>query len=250
MSTQALSTPKPGERRQSTRTIHAMLGAQSVIVVLLSINRLSSLALGYVLPNEFLRWVDLNNMLVLPLASVVASYLLMRHMAARHDPERRESREGVVLSLGFLVGVYLLAASYGNHEVTNYLNSRFCIGQASSRLCEIVVFNDDEFSHWVFFTGFVMVNGVLMLWQVLFPHTGRVTGADHALLVFNGLFIALGIFANLGFEVIGLDLYVVALLAVLSLGLLRQRGAQPLLIYYATAYCVGLALTGAYKALG
>ena len=49
------------------KKIHLLLGGQSLIIVLLSINRLSTLTLGYVHPNEFLRWVDLNNMLVLPL---------------------------------------------------------------------------------------------------------------------------------------------------------------------------------------
>ena len=51
---------------------HWLLAVQSLVIVFLSINRLSPLALGYVHPNEFLRWVDLNNMLFLPLASVLS----------------------------------------------------------------------------------------------------------------------------------------------------------------------------------
>jgi hypothetical protein len=38
-------------------------------VVLVSLNRLGSWADGYVAPNQFLRWVDLNNM-VLALVSL------------------------------------------------------------------------------------------------------------------------------------------------------------------------------------
>ena len=41
--------------------IHALLGIQSLLAILVSINRLGTWILGYVLPNEFLRWVDLNN---------------------------------------------------------------------------------------------------------------------------------------------------------------------------------------------
>ena len=37
-----------------------------VVVVLVSVNRLSALTLSYVAPNQFLRWVDLINMLPLP----------------------------------------------------------------------------------------------------------------------------------------------------------------------------------------
>jgi len=241
---------------------HALLAVQSVVVILVSINRLSTLTLGYVLPNEFLRWVDLNNMLLLPLISLVAFYLLKKQMeltptgSLLHSAERRGAGEGrgkgwpLALNLIFIVGVYLLGAGYGDHEVTNYLHARFCATGEASALCRIVVFNDDEFSHWVFFAGFVLVNAALMFLQVVFPRPGKLNARDAALLVLNGLFIGAGIFANLAFEVIGLDLYVVALLAVIAVVLLWRRGAQPLFIYYSTAYVLGLVGTFIYKALG
>ena len=58
------------------KRIHSLLAVQSVVAILVSINRLGTWTLGYVLPNQFLRWVDFNNMLVLPLISLVAFYLL------------------------------------------------------------------------------------------------------------------------------------------------------------------------------
>jgi hypothetical protein len=112
-----------------------------------------------------------------------------------------------------------------------------------------VIFNDDEFSHLLFFSGFVIVNASILLLQMVFPHPGCLTGLDMALLALNGLFIGLGIFANLAFEEIGLDLYVVGLLAALSLALLWWRGRQPLPIYYTVAYRLGLLLTALYKEL-
>lgn len=235
----------------SLRTTHLLLGVQSLVVILVSINRLSSLTTGYVAPNEFLRWVDLNNMLILPLISTVAFYLLIKHMEI--PGPTRDGRVHTVLNLLFIVGVYLLAASYGDHEVTNYLHQRFCLldnptlGGPTSALCRIVIFNDDEFSHWVFFTGFVLINAGVMLYQVVFPHSTNLGRGDIVGLMINGLFIGAGIFANLAFEVIGLDLYVVALLAVLSFYLLWRKGAQPLFVYYATAYGLGLVATFLYK---
>jgi len=83
--------------------------------------------------------------------------------------------------------------------------------------------------------------------QTLFPWRGPITRRDVVLLVLNGLFIGLGVFANLAFEEIGLDLYVVALLAILAVGLLWRYGRQPLLLYYTTAYVFGLVATGLYK---
>ena len=70
---------------------------------------------------------------------------------------------------------------------------------------------------------------------------------DKVGIVINSLFIALGIFANLAFEPIGLDLYIVALLAVVSIGLLWRKGQQPLFLYYGVAYTLGLVATGIVK---
>jgi hypothetical protein len=220
------------------KRIHALLAVQSVLAILVSINRLGTWTLGYVLPNEFLRWVDFNNMLALPLVSLVALYLLKK--AIEYDSPVRESRAHIAWNLVFIIGLYLTAASYGDHEVTNYLHIRFCLDDATSDLCRIVIFNDDEFSHWVFFTGFVMVNAAILFLQVLFPHRENLSGRDVALLLLNSLFLGLGVFANLGFEEIGLDLYVVALLAVVSTFLLWKRGRQPMSIYYTAAYWLGL----------
>ena len=221
------------------RRIHSLLAVQSIVATLVSINRLGTWTLGYVLPNEFLRWVDFNNMLVLPLVGLVAFYLLKKTI--EYDSPAREGHSHLALNLGFIVGVYLLAAGYGDHEVTNYLHARFCLSDSTSDLCRIVIFNDDEFSHWIFFTGFVMVNAALLFLQNLFPHKEQLAGKDVALLVANSIFLAAGILANLGFEEIGLDLYVIFLLAIISAYFLWQHGRQPLFVYYTAAYWMGLA---------
>jgi len=220
------------------KRIHLLLAVQSVVAILVSINRLGTWTLGYVLPNEFLRWVDFNNMLILPLISLVAFYLLKKTI--EYNSPAREGRAHIAWNLVFIIGLYLLGASYGDHEVTNYLHHRFCLDDTTSDLCRIIIFNDDEFGHWVFFTGFVMVNGALLILQNIFPYGDQLTSADVGLLSFNALFLGAGILANLGFEEIGLDLYVVALLAILSAYLLWRRGRQPLFIYYAVAYWLGL----------
>ena len=220
------------------KRIHSLLAVQSVVAILVSINRLGTWTLGYVLPNEFLRWVDFNNMLVLPLISLVAFYLLKKTI--EYDSPAREGRTHLALNLVFIIGLYFLGASYGDHEVTNYLHTRFCLEDTASDLCRIVIFNDDEYSHWVFFMGFVLVNASLLFLQNVFPYKEKLTATDVGLLVVNALFLGAGILANLGFEEIGLDLYVVAVLAILSAYLLWRRGKQPLFIYYTAAYWLGL----------
>jgi hypothetical protein len=236
------------------RIIHLLLSLQTLVIILGSLNRLGSWTLGYMAPHEFLRWVDLLNMLPIPILSVAISGILFFVLA--YDNGHHYGRWHKGLGLLFLLAVYVFGASYGNHEVTNYLNSRFCIDNPlpnGEDLCRIVTYNDDEFSHYLFFAAFVAINTILMGMQVLFPHyrleesTSPFSQRDIALLVFNGFFIAVGVMANLAFEEIGLDLYVIVLLAVVAVGLLWRYGRQPLLIYYTVAYWVGLALTVVVK---
>ena len=227
--------------------IHWLLGVQTVVILLGSLNRLGSWTLGYVAANQFLRWVDFHNMLTLPLISVTAFYLLKKEI--EKNPQQGNNKSPLLLNLAFIIGLYLLAASYGSHETTNYLHSRFCPVGANSDLCRIIIFNDDEFSHWLFFAGFVLINGALMLLQLVHPWPETVAGRNTAVLFLNALFVALGIFANLGFEEIGLDLYVVLGLAALSGWLLWRNGRQPLLVYYTVAYGVGLVITAVYRLL-
>jgi len=232
--------------------IHLYLTVQTVVIILASFNRLGAWTEGYVAANEFLRWVDFNNMLVLPLISLVAFYLLKKQL--EWGRTTRFPTRHLLVNLLFVMGVYLLGSGYGNHEVTNYLHERFCtaVQYAPQSFCHIVIFNDDDFSHWIFFVGFTFMNLAMLLIQVLFPTATSLSPLARLLFIANGLFIALGIFANLAFEPIGFDLYVVALLSLVSfLFLLRPKGngmAQPLLIYFATAYTIGLIATGIYKA--
>ena len=220
------------------KRIHTLLGIQSLVGILVSINRLGTWTLGYVLPNEFLRWVDFNNMLVLSLISLVALYLLKKTI--EYDSPAREGSIHIAWNLVFIIGLYFTAASYGDHEVTNYLHQRFCAVDTTSDLCRIVIFNDDEFSHWIFFAGFVMVNAAVLFLQDIFPHKEKISNGDIAMLSLNALFLGAAVLANLGFEEIGLDLYVVALLALMSAYLLWKRGKQPMFIYYTVAYWLGL----------
>ena len=246
MKTTDLSSATAVPHPQSTLSrIHWLLGVQTLVILLGSLNRLGSWTLGYVAANEFLRWVDLHNMLTLPLISVTAFYLLKKEIERR--PLRGNHRLPLFLNLAFIIGLYLLATSYGSHETTNYLHTRFCPDGSNSDLCRIVIFNDDDFSHWLFFAGFVLLNGALMLLQLAHPWQNKVSRRDTAVLSLNALFVALGIFANLGFEEIGLDLYVVLGLAILSGWLLWRNGRQPLLVYYTIAYGVGLVLTAVYR---
>jgi hypothetical protein len=178
--------------------------------------------------------------MILALVSLVSFYLLKTHL---EGPSPRRS-----LGVAFIIGAYLLAASYGSHEVTNYLHVRFCPdGSADTDICRVIIYNDDGFSHYIFFAGFTVINVVIMLTQVAHPDPRPLSLADDVAIVVNALFIGAGIFANLAFEEIGLDLYVVAIIAALSVALLWRYPKQPILRYYTVAYLVGLVATTVAK---
>jgi hypothetical protein len=238
----ASTTPRSPDRAW-VRRLHVLVGVQSLVLVLASANRLSSVGDAAVLPHESLRVVELLNLLVLPPVSALAFYLLLEHLLGGVAPGVRRA-----LRLAFLAALYLFAMSYGMHEPANYVHDRFCGGDGG-QLCQVIDYHDDGLSHLLFFAGFAGIAAVLLIAQAV--ATGAAVtplqGRDRALVLANASLIAGAIVANLGFEAIGLDLLVVALVAALSLALVVRAGPRPVIVYFAWAYVLGLLVTGAIK---
>lgn len=234
---------RPGGERAWVRRLHVLLGVQSLLLVLASINRLSGLTDATVLPQGSLRVVELLNLLVLPPAGALAFFLLLEHLLGGVAPRTRRA-----LRLAFLAALYLFAMSYGMHEPANAVNDRFCDGTGGA-ICEVVAYHDDELSHALFFAGFAGIAAVLLIAQAVATGAAatELRGRDRALLLANASLIAAAIVANLGFEAIGPDLLVVAFVAALSVVLLRRCGPRPVIVYFACAYVTGLLVTGAVR---
>ncbi len=233
------------------KRIHLLLTGLSVTILLLSLNRLTSFTLSYLRPYDFLRWLDFNAMIPIPLLSILLYYLLLRNVI--YESAFTKTKLFVFLYLLFITGVYLFGVSSGNHEVTNYLNTRFCErGTIDSPLCNIISYNDDEFSHVIYYLGFVFMNVVLVLMEYNMPRRKGMAKKDYIFVSANALFIGLGIFANLAFEEIGIDLYFFGFLMALSLYLLfakRTVSKLPLTFYFAVSYTIGVVGTGIAKLL-
>ena len=216
------------------RRIHLLLALQSLLLVLASVNRLWDATDVAVLPHDALRLVDVLNLLVLAPASVLVFQALLEHLGSTKR-----------LRLAFVAAVYLFAASYGMHEAADYLNARFCPGDPT--LCGIVGYQDDELSHLLFFAGFAGIAATLLAAQALAPATAT-TAADRLLVLANAALVAAAIVANLAFEQTGLDVLVVAAVALAALVLWLRRGPRPLILYYASSYTAGLLVTAAIVA--
>lgn len=234
------------------KRVHILLTGLSITILLLSLNRLTSFTLSYLQPFEFLRWLDFNAMIPIPLLSILLYYLILREVI--YESKFKKTKLYFSLFLLFITGVYLFGASSGNHEVTNYLNTRFCErGNIDSPLCNIISYNDDEFSHIIYYLGFVFMNVVLLLMEYNMPRKIGMIKRDYIFISANALFIGLGIFANLAFEEIGIDLYIFGFLMVLSLYLLYSKkivSKFPITYYFAVSYTIGVVGTALYKLLG
>lgn len=221
----------------SLRRLHILLAVQSLLLVLASVNRLWDATDVAILPHEALRLVDVLNLLVLAPPSVLAFQALLEHVLCGAGERARRA-----LRFAFVAAVYLFAASYGMHEAADYLHARFC--PSPGPLCGIVGYQDDQLSHLLFFAGFAGIAATLLIAQAAAPATARLRPRDRALVLANAALVAAAIVANLGFEEIGLDLFVVAAVAVLAIALWLRHGARPLTLYYASAYTAGLLVTG------
>lgn len=231
--------------------MHLLLTGLSINIILLSLNRLTPFTSSYLAPFEFLRWLDFNAMIPIPLLSILLYYLLLRD-TVRESVFRKTTLYAFLFVL-FITGVYLFGASSGTHEVTNYLNSRFCdAGAVKSTVCNIISYNDDEFSHIIYYLGFVLMNLVLLFVEYNVPHQKGMVKRDYIFVSLNALFIGLGIFANLAFEEIGIDLYVFGFLMAVSLYILFAKkivSKLPITYYFAFSYTFGFVGTIIYKVL-
>jgi len=230
------------------KRVHLILTGLTLTIILLSINRLTNFTQNYLQPFEFLRWLDFNAMLPIPLMSIILYYLLKREIV--YDSPFLKTGKYILLMVVLITGIYFFGAGSGDHEVTNYLNYRFCDqGKVDSPICNIIHYNDDEFSHYVYYVGFILMNVALMLIEYNLPRKNEVKKKDLILISVNSLFIALGIFANLAFEEIGLDLVFFGSVMLLSIYLLLQKSYKklPVTFYFGVAYTVGVVGTLLYK---
>ena len=230
------------------KRVHLILTGLTLTIILLSINRLTNFTQNYLQPFEFLRWLDFNAMLPIPLMSIILYYLLKREIV--YDSPFLKTGKYILLMVVLITGIYFFGAGPGDHEVTNYLNFRFCDqGKVDSPICNIIKYNDDEFSHYVYYVGFILMNVALMLIEYNLPRKNEVKKKDLILISVNSLFIALGIFANLAFEEIGLDLVFFGSVMLLSIYLLLQKSYKklPVTFYFGVAYTVGVVGTLLYK---
>ncbi|MBI2029681.1 hypothetical protein HYT02_04650 [Candidatus Gottesmanbacteria bacterium] len=233
------------------KRIHFILTGLTLTIIALSVNRLTPITQSFLQPFDYLRLMDFIAMIPIPLFSVLLYYLLKKEIV--YDSLFRKTKFYLILMLVLITGIYFFAAGSGDHEVTNYLHFRFCNENPNTDICKIIIYNDDEFSHYIYYIGFILLNIALIGMEFNMPRKQIVSKKDLILIGINAVFIGLGIFANLAFEVIGLDLYFFGSMMLLSLYLLFFKNKDyrklPVIFYFGVSYTLGVVGTILYKLL-
>ncbi len=137
----------------------------SIAILLLTLNRQTNITQGLLQPFQFLRWQDFHSMVTLPLL-ITSIYTLLFVQIVQRQPKVHPSF-GLYL-LVFAVGTLLYGISSGNHEVTNYLHHRFCMPENGS-ICQIISYNDDTFSHILFYLSSILMTVALLCFERVQP---------------------------------------------------------------------------------
>lgn len=98
------------------KKVHIALTGLTLTIILLSFNRLTSVTSVYLQPYDFLRLLDFNAMIPLPLLTVIFYYILKRNIA---ENSTKKTKYFTFLGILFISGVFLFGAGSGDHEVTN-----------------------------------------------------------------------------------------------------------------------------------
>lgn len=221
------------------KKVSYLLTLLSGAIFLLTLNRKTNLSQGLLEPYGFLRWQDFHAMVSLPLIITIIYALMFLHITNRQP--KIHNKFGIFLLI-FVTGALLYGVSSGNHEITNYLHHRYCM-QDNTSLCQIINYHDDTFSHFIFYVSSILMTISLLFFEKDQPESSPISKSSMTLLCINSLVIGLGLFANLAFEKLGIDLYAFGILSAISLSLLwiirKNFRVYPIILYCALGYGSG-----------
>ena len=90
--------------------VHVLLTGLSLVIVSLSVNRLGSFTQAPLEPYGFLRWLDVNAMLPIPIASIVLYYLLKKDIERAGEAAPRPSRARRSTWFSWSASIFLASA--------------------------------------------------------------------------------------------------------------------------------------------
>jgi hypothetical protein len=225
------------------KRLHILFSFNSLVVVLVSLERFSFTTHVLLQPYQFLRLHEAVQILVLILATAILPFFLFKEVTGNFSFVAKGGKRSLFLGVAFIAGIYFYASGNALHELASFLFNQYCdVNQVSGQLCGSLFFNDYYTGNVLYFTGAFLFTLALILLETSQPRI-LMTKRDMWLLVPNCLIYALAIVAYAGFDrvLVGLVYSLLTTLAVVGI-LVRYRKEVrylPVTAYTALSYVIG-----------
>ncbi|HLI87552.1 MAG TPA: hypothetical protein VKV37_02610 [Ktedonobacteraceae bacterium] len=224
------------------RRFHILFSLNSLVVVLVSIERFSFTTHILLSPYQFLRLHEAFQMTILILATVVIAFFLLREVTVNFS-FLAKSRRALFLAVLFIIGIYFYASGNAFHELASFMLNQYCnVNAPAEPLCQGLFFNDYYTGNVLYFVGAFLFTIALVLLEVSQPYI-EMTRRDLWLLLPNCLIYALAIVAYAAFDrvLVGLIYSLFTTVIVIAILLISRKTVRhlPFTDYTALTYLIG-----------
>ena len=221
--------------------LNILFSLSSLSVILITIERFSFTTKILLQPYGFLRLHEMAQMSVLILLTVIIPFLLLKEVTQNF--ESLKTKNGLILGLLFIIGIYFYATGNGLHEVSSFNFNTFCnVKKFSGDLCNGFFFNDYYTGNILYFIGAGLMVTVLMIFEKIKPNAAY-KKKDLLVTLVNAALYAFAIFAYAAFDpvLVGLVYSVLVMLVADIFFIQIKKGylKYPVITYTAITYTIG-----------
>jgi hypothetical protein len=225
------------------KRLHILFSLNSLVVVLVSIERFSFTTRVLLQPYQFLRLHEAVQIVVLILATAIIPFFLLKEVTGNFSLLARGKKRSMFLGAVFIAGIYFYSSGNALHELASFLFNQYCeIDKVSGQLCGSLFFNDYYTGNVLYFLGAFLFTLVLILLEISQPRI-LITTRDMWLLVPNCLIYALAIVAYAGFDRVLVGLVYSLITALVAVGILfryrKEMRYLPVTVYTVLTYAIG-----------
>lgn len=225
------------------RRFHILFSLNSLVVVLVSIERFSFTTHILLSPYQFLRLHEAVQMTVLILATSILPFFLLKEVTGNFSLLTKGKKSMLFLGVLFIAGIYFYASGNAFHELASFMLNQYCNSNVpSGPLCQGLFFNDYYTGNVLYFVGAFLFTIALILLEVSQPRL-EMTGRDLWLLLPNCLIYALAIVAYAGFDrvLVGLVYSLFTTVVVAAILLINRKEVRhlPFTDYTVLTYLLG-----------
>jgi hypothetical protein len=212
----------------------------SISVLLVTVERFSFTGKILLQPFNFLRLHELIQITFLILLTVVIPVLLLKEVTQNF---KNFNRNGFLLLLTFITGIYFYATGNGVHELASFMFNHYCdVKKFTGNLCSGLFFNDYYTGNIYYFIGGFTIVASLLLFELKRPNQAY-SKKDLPMTVINAVVYAFAIFAYAAFDVVLVGLAYSLITTIFALSLfakIRKRYLNyPLITYTTLTYVLG-----------